>query len=230
MTAVIPSSISALDRRRLCAKFAKPSLVSALWQVTNTVPTFGLLWLFMAWSLQNGWGHGLTALLALPIAGLYVRLFIIQHDCGHGSYFASRRANHWVGACLGLITLFPFGYWKRTHSVHHGTSSNLDHREFGDIRMLTLNEYRASSPWKRFCYRCYRSMPLMLAMGPIYQLLIKHRIPFGLPLSWKREWASVLLNNLMLLLSAVSATWLIGWHTALLTALLVQLPTLLLAG
>jgi len=230
MTAVIPSSISALDRRRLCAKFAKPSLVSALWQVTNTVPTFGLLWLLMAWSLQNGWGHGLTALLALPIAGLYVRLFIIQHDCGHGSYFASRRANHWVGACLGLITLFPFGYWKSTHAVHHGTSGNLDRREFGDIRTLTVNEYLTSSRWKRFGYRCYRSIPLMLTIGPLYQLLIKHRIPFNLPLSWKKEWASVLLNDLLLLLVGGLLTWLLGWRIMLLTMLCVQLPTLLIAG
>jgi omega-6 fatty acid desaturase (delta-12 desaturase) len=221
--------IPALDRRRLCAKFAKPSLLRALWQLANTVPTFALLWLCMAWSVHAGWGHG-WLLLALPTAGLYVRLFIIQHDCGHGSFFSSHRANRWVGACLGLITLFPFSYWKKTHAVHHGTSSNLDQREFGDIRTLTLKEYLASSPWRRFGYRCYRSMPLMLGLGPIYQLLIKHRIPFDLPLSWKREWTSVLLNDLMLLLTAVSATWLMGWHSALLTLLLVQLPTLLIAG
>lgn len=224
------SFLPALDRPQLYAKFAKPSLFRALWQLANTVPSFALLWLSMAWSLHVGWGHGWTLLLVLPTAGLYVRLFVIQHDCGHGSYFASRRANHWVGACLGVLTLFPFSYWKKTHAVHHGTSSNLDHREFGDIRTLTLNEYRASSPWKRFGYRCYRSMPLMLGIGPIYQLLIKHRIPFGLPLSWKKEWASVLLNDLMLLLIGVGATWLLGWHTVLLTWLMVQLPTLLIAG
>ncbi len=110
----------------------------------------------MAWSVQTGRGHGLTTLLALPTAGLYVRLFIIQHDCGHGSYFASRRANHWVGACLGFMTLFPFSYWKKTHTVHHGTSGNLDRREFGDIRTLTLTEYLTRPPWKRLGYRCYR--------------------------------------------------------------------------
>ena len=230
MAVVERSLVAPLDRQQLCALFAKPSRRRALWQLANTVPAFVLLWALMAWGLHAGRSHCWTLLLALPTAGLYVRLFIIQHDCGHGSYFASRRANHWIGACLGLITLFPFGYWRKTHAVHHGTSGNLDHREFGDIRILTLNEYRARPPWKRFGYRCYRCVPLMMTIGPIYQLLIKHRIPFGLPMSWKREWASVLLNDLMLLLIGAAATWLLGGHAVWLTLLWVQLPTLLMAG
>ena len=172
------------------------------------------------------WNYFFTLLLALPAAGLYVRTFIIQHDCGHGSFFASRKADHMVGAALGVVTLFPYGYWKKTHAIHHATSGNLDRREFGDVRTLTVEEYLKRSPLQRFGYRLYRSAPVLFLVGPFYQFVLKHRIPFDLPFAWKREWASVLWNNLVLglLLWGLIAT--IGWKTLL----LVELPILLVAG
>src|SRR3546814_1574748 len=113
--------------------------------LVNTLVPFAALWALMAWSVVAGWGYGWTLLLALPTAGLYVRTFIIQHDCGHGSYFPDQRLNDLVGRCLGLVTLFPYGYWKKTHAVHHGTSGNLDRREMGDIETLTVAEYQSLS-------------------------------------------------------------------------------------
>ena len=133
MTSGIPR-----EQRESLARFAKASTPRALWQLANTLLPFVALWACMAWTLLAEVSYLWTLLLAPPTAALYVRLFILQHDCSHGSFFASSRANRWLGASLGLLTLFPFAYWKKTHGVHHATSGNLDQRELGDIRTLTV--------------------------------------------------------------------------------------------
>jgi omega-6 fatty acid desaturase (delta-12 desaturase) len=212
--------------RALCAHFARPLLGRAVWQLVHTLVLLAMLFAAMGWTMHAGWSYGWTLLLALPAAGMCVRLFIIQHDCGHGSFFASSRANHWVGACLGLITLSPYAYWRKTHAVHHGTSGNLDRREFGDVNTLTVQEYQAQSWRLRFRYRLYRSMPVMLGLGPLYQFVIKHRLPLGLPAGWKKEWRSVLLNDLMLLVAGSAVVFVLGWKALL----LVYLPVILIAG
>jgi len=211
--------------RALLAPYKQASWGKALFQLANTVLPFALLWGLMAFAVTRGaWWAALV--LAFPAAFFFIRLFIFQHDCGHGSFFPSRRANNVLGGILGVVTLFPYGYWKKTHAIHHATSGNLDDREFGDIVTLTVQEYRALSPLRRLGYRLYRHPLVMFGLGPSYQFVIKHRFPFDIPFAWKREWLSVLKTNLALVAVYAALVLGLGWQTVL----MVQLPIIVVAG
>ena len=150
---------------------------------------------------------------------------MFQHDCGHGSFFASRRANDVLGWILGVVTLTPYTFWRGSHAAHHASTGNLDRRGVGDITTLTLPEYRALPAWRRLNYRLYRNPLVMFGAGPAWVFLIQHRIPTGNPFRRWRDWLSILgtdaalaavLATLMLTLGPLPV--LLGWLPAILLA------------
>ena len=206
------------------APYTKPDLQRSVFQLLNTALPFCFLWALMLQSLA--YGYWITLLLAIPTAGFLVRLFIIQHDCGHGSFFKSQTANSILGSILGVVTLTPFAYWQRTHAMHHATSGNLEQRGWGDIRTLTVKEYLSLPTRRRIAYRLYRNPFVLLVVGPAYQFVLKHRFPSHAPRSWKREWAGVHRTNLALLAVIIVIWQTVGWQRFL----LVQAPIFLIAG
>ena len=190
------------------ARYRQPNPSRALFELAVTlVPLVGL-WVLMWLSLDVG--YWLTLLLAVPAAGLVVRLFMIQHDCGHGTFFGHKLANDWLGRVLGIFTLTPYDYWKRNHAIHHATSGNLDRRGIGDIETLTVAEYQARSPLGRAFYRCYRNVFVMFGIGPAWLFLLQHRLPFFQMRDGWRPWVSTMVTNAGIVLFAAAMIWLVG--------------------
>jgi omega-6 fatty acid desaturase (delta-12 desaturase) len=171
-------------------------------------------------------GYWIALLLTVPAGGLLMRLFIIQHDCGHGSFFRKRKANDWVGRILGLVTLTPYEYWRRSHSEHHARNGHMDYRGIGDILTLTVNEYRAMPPWRRFFYRLYRHPLVLFGLAPAYLFLIQFRLPVGLMRGGRAPWVSTMTTNLII--AAIAGALL--WFGGLGLFLLVYVPALVMAA
>jgi len=190
------------------AKWRQPDPKRSVWQLASTAVFFVTGWVLMYYSLRVS--YWLTLALAMPTAFMLVRLFIVQHDCGHGSFFKSSTIADIVGTILGVFTLTPYHYWKRTHAIHHATSGNLDHRGFGDINTLTVAEYQQLSAWGKFRYRLYRNPVVLFGIGPVYLFLIEHRLPTIAPRTWTRERRSILINNVGLAATVVAMLALVG--------------------
>jgi acyl-lipid omega-6 desaturase (Delta-12 desaturase) len=206
------------------ARYRQPSHRRSFIEILVTIAPFILLWLLAYLALRIGYGFYL--LLAVPAAGFLVRLFMIQHDCGHGSFFRHRLMNDWVGRAIGVLTLTPYDFWRRAHGVHHATSGNLDHRGIGDIDTLTVREYRALSRWRQFGYRLYRHPVVMFGVGPIYLFALRHRLPFGLAREGLVPWISTMATNGAIALVAAGMMWWVGVGPFL----LVHVPITFIAG
>jgi omega-6 fatty acid desaturase (delta-12 desaturase) len=210
---------------RILARYRSPSAGRSLVEILITLAPFALLWAATWLGLYFGY-YWISLLLAIPAAGFLVRLFMIQHDCGHGSFFRSRWLNDWIGRVLGVLTLTPYDFWRHTHAVHHASSGNLSRRGMGDIDTLTVREYLALSWWGRLRYRLYRHPVVMFGLGPTYMFILQHRLPVGLMRDGWRPWLSTMLTNLGIALIAAVLIYFIGIKAFL----LVHLPIMLLAG
>lgn len=206
------------------ARYREPSTWRSLFELGVTLGPFLLLW-GLAWVAMD-----ISPWLSLAIAvlngGFLVRIFIIQHDCGHASYFANRTASDWVGRVLGVLTLTPYDVWKRTHSIHHQHHGNLDHRGIGDVLTLTVEEYRARSFWGRLGYRLYRHPVVLFVLGPSYLFILQNRLPFGLMRSGWRYWVSAMGTNAFIAIVVALILWLGG----LMPLLLIYIPTSLIGA
>ncbi len=216
------SASGGLPWREAVRKYQDPKLWRSLWQIANSLLPYLALWYLMALSLRVSlW---LTLALSILASGFLVRLFIIFHDCGHGSFFKSKRANHFVGVITGILTFTPYYQWRHEHAVHHATSGNLEKRGVGDVWTLTVQEYLALPPLKRLAYRLYRHPLIMFGLGPLYMFVIAHRlVRRG---ASPRERNSVIATNLAVLGIAVAMSLLIGVKAYL----LIQLFILLIGG
>lgn len=209
-------------RKRL-APYCKPDAHRALRQLFITSIPFLASMTGLLYGLAHGRWYAFA--LVLPAAVFLVRLFVIQHDCGHGSFFKSRRVNEGLGLVLSILTMMPYWSWRHAHAVHHATSGNLERRGTGDVATLTVREYLSLSAWRRFLYRVYRHPLVFFGIGPIYFILIRYRIPMSNPFHDWQHWVSIIFTNAVATaLGAVLAivigpcAFLLAWSTVLLLA------------
>lgn len=212
------------DLAKRCAVFGKPDTRRAVLQIITTLLSLAVIVAVMFACVEQ-W-YGVTLLLALPAGGLVVRLFIIQHDCGHGSFLGSTAANDTIGRCLSVFTFTPYSLWKREHAQHHASSGNLDRRGVGDITTLTVKEYSATSKLGRIAYHIYRNPLFLFGFGiPLYFLVVQ-RLPWGHGLTAREAWKSVLGLNL----SMAVIYGALGFVTGFDHLLLVIVPIVVLAA
>jgi acyl-lipid omega-6 desaturase (Delta-12 desaturase) len=201
------SEPSIAELKPLLVPFQKPSTPKALWQVTNSVILYIVLWVLIFWSLRIS--HILTGALTLAAGILVVRVFIIMHDCGHGSFTNSQNVNNLIGTISGILVFTPYYHWRWEHATHHATSGNLDHRGTGDIWTMTTDEYLQSSSWMRLAYRLARCPLILFVFAPMLLFLIWNR--FASSEAKLRERLSVWLTNICFVCIMLTLGPAFGW-------------------
>jgi omega-6 fatty acid desaturase (delta-12 desaturase) len=197
--------VATLSWKEVVAKYQQPSLWRSVFQIVNSLVPYVALWVLMYWSLTVS--YWLTLPLAVLAGGFMVRLFIIHHDCGHGSFFKSRAANDICGFITGVITFTPYHFWRWEHAVHHAGSGDLDRRDLGSVWTMTVQEYLEAPLWKRVTYRLVRNPFVLLVLIPSILFLILHR--FASARASKRDRWSVYWTNAAIL--AVAAVLSFFW-------------------
>ena len=208
--------------QQIVAQYQHPDIRRSLWQLVNTLIPYAVLWYLMIRSLEVS--YWLVLGLSILTAGFLVRIFIIFHDCSHGSFFRSKKVNNFWGYITGVLTFTPYAFWRHEHAIHHSHSSDLDHRGGGEVWTMTIEEYIQASRWTKIKYRLVRNPFCLFIIGPIILFFIVHRLPkkkFG-PQGCK----SVHATNLGILLMIAAMSFLIG----LKAYLLIQLPVLMIAA
>ena len=204
--------------------YRNPRPVRSVFELVVTLVPFtaclALAWLALHFHIW--WG----LVLVVPAAAFLLRLFMIQHDCGHGAFFGARHLDNWIGRLLGVFTLTPYDYWRQTHAEHHATTGNLDKRGVGDIITLTVKEYQALTAFNRFMYRLYRHPLVMFGFGPLWVFVLQQRLPVGMMRAGMRPWVSAMATNAAIGIAAALVMWCVGVGSFL----IVYLPVCLLAG
>jgi omega-6 fatty acid desaturase (delta-12 desaturase) len=211
-----------LSWRKAMGPYETPVLWRSAWQTVNTLVPYATLWYLTYLSLEVS--YLLTLALACLTAGFLIRSFIILHDCGHGAFFKSQKANNFLGSIIGVLTFTPYHYWTYEHSVHHATSGDLDRRSVGDIKTWTVDEYLSAPFWKRMRYRFYRNPMVLFGVGPLLLFLIGYRLPLNYAVGRQRR--SVIRTNIAILGLATVISSLIG----LKAYLMVQLPIIMIGS
>jgi len=198
--------------KQILKRYRTPSLWKASWQIANTLALYAACWVG-AW-LAYDFNRWLSFGIALFMGVVMIRIFVLHHDCTHGSFFKSRRANEFWGLLLGALVVTPFHRWRRSHNYHHAHSGDLDHRGEGYITMYTIEEYRALTASQKIWYRVYRSPLFMFLVGPYLQFLVMERFTFDLPKNASVARWGVWKTN-ALLATVVGSVWLFGGMAAL---------------